>query len=345
MIKGEMRATTGAGAADSRLFTLAAQYIPGVAVAVTVALAAKFLEQAGIAPALIIALILGLFLSGVVAAGPASAGVDFAGKHILALGVALLGARLTLGDVTSLGLTPALVVVVAMLATLTTSWFCARALGLNSHVAVIAGCGTAVCGASAAVAASSVLPKRPGSENDTALVIIAVTVVSAVAMIVYPAIVGRLGLPAAESGIILGGSIHNVPQAVAAGYSLSDAVGNTATLTKLFRVALLGPIVIAIALAFGTRGTGVGSRIGVPWFILAFAAFVILGSFVAIPPVIKSALNSTSTWLLLIAIAAIGLKTSVPAVRKVGPRVLVLILANSAVLLLILACAAFAGLI
>ena len=345
MSKSEMPSAVSASVAQTNVSALVIRYVPGIAVAVTVALAAKFLEEAGVAPSLMIALVIGLFLSGIVGTGPASAGIDFAGKHILALGVALLGARLTLGDVTSLGLAPALVVIVAMLATLATSWFCAKALGLDAHVAIIAGCGTAVCGASAAVAASSVLPKRPGSENDTALVIIAVTVVSAVAMIAYPAVVGRLGLPPIESGVILGGSIHNVPQAVAAGYSLSDAIGNTATLTKLFRVSLLGPIVVAIAMAFGTGGQGVGSRIGVPWFILVFAAFVILGSFVAIPSAIKHALNATSTWLLLIAIAAIGLKTSLPAVRKVGPRVLVLILANSAVLVLVLACAAFVGMI
>ena len=318
---------------------------PGVAVAVTVALASKFLEQAGIAPALMIALILGLLLGSVVGSGPASAGIDFAGKHILAFGVALLGARLTLNDVTSLGVGPAVVMISGMSATLVGSWFFAKALGLSENVAVIAGCSTAVCGASAAVAASSVLPKRPGSENDTALVIIAVTVVSAVAMILYPIMLSGFNLPAAETGVILGGSIHNVPQAVGAGYSVSETAGNAATVTKLFRVALLGPIVIGIALFFGTRGKSAASKIGVPWFIIVFAALVVLGSLVTIPPAIKQVLNSISTWLLLIAIAAIGLKTSLPAALSVGPRVLVLVLANSAVIILILAVAALMHLI
>jgi uncharacterized integral membrane protein (TIGR00698 family) len=343
-MKSEAPAST-ASANDSNILAPVIKYAPGIAVAVIVALSAKFLEQQGFGPALVIALILGLLMSSVIGTGTAAPGVDFAGKHILALGVAFLGARLTLNDITSLGVTPALVMVTAMAATLATSWICARALGLDRHIAVVAGCATAVCGASAAVAAASVMPKKAGSETDTALIIIAVTVVSALALIVYPPIVASLHLPAAESGVILGGSIHNVPQAVAAGYTLSDAAGNAATLTKLFRVALLGPIVVGIAFAFGTRGQGTGPKLGVPWFIIAFAVLIVIGSIVAIPPALKHAMNSASSWFLLIAIAGIGLKTSLPALRKVGPRVLVLILANSATIIAILAAAAFAGLI
>jgi uncharacterized integral membrane protein (TIGR00698 family) len=345
MIKGNASATSAGTSAGFGLAAQIGRYGPGIAAVVTVACAAKFLEDAGAGPALIIALILGLCLSSILGTGAASPGVEFSAKQLLAVGVALLGARLTLGDVAALGLLPALVMVVAMAATLVTSWFCARALGLTDRVALIAGCGTAVCGSSAAIAASSVLPKEPGSEDDTALVIIALTVVSAVAMIVYPGIVTALRLPPVESGVILGGSIHNVPQAVAAGYSISDTAGNAATLTKLFRVALLGPIVVGIALAFGARSEGVASKVGVPWFILVFAALIILGSVIAIPPAVKHALNSASSWLLLVSIAAIGLKTSLQALRKVGPRVLVLILVNSAALIAILACAAFAGLL
>jgi uncharacterized integral membrane protein (TIGR00698 family) len=343
-MKSEASADARVITSERSLFSPIAKYAPGVAIAVTVAFAAKFLEQTGVAPALIVALILGLLLSGVIGSA-AAPGVDFAGKHILALGVALLGARLTLNDIAALGVAPALVMLAAMAATLAASWFFAKALGLDRHVAVVAGCATAVCGASAAIAAASVMPKKAGSEVDTALVIIAVTIVSAIALIVYPPVVAWLQLPPGESGVILGGSIHNVPQAVAAGYTLSDAVGNTATLTKLFRVALLGPIVVAIAFAFGTSQQGSGPKLGVPWFIIAFAALIIIGSFVTMPAALKNALNSASTWFLLIAIAGIGLKTSLPAIRKVGPRVLLLILANSAVILAVLGIAAFLRLI
>lgn len=344
MIKSELP-VVATGSNESTILTSIAKWGPGIAAAVTVALAAKFLEQTVAAPALVIALILGLLLSGVIGSGSAGPGVDFAGKHILALGVALLGVRLTLSDVTAIGIGPALVIMAAMMTTLAASWLCAKLLGLSNHIAVIAGCGTAICGASAAVAVASVLPKAEGSETDTTLVVIAVTAVSALAMLCYPAIVTWLHLLPITSGIVLGGSIHNVPQAVAAGYSLSDATGNAATLAKLFRVSLLGPIIVAIAFTLGTRGQGTQPKLGIPWFIIAFAGLIILGSFVAIPPMLKDFLNSASSWLLLIAIAAIGLKTSLPAMCVVGPRVLVLILSNSAVILLILTCAASIGLI
>lgn len=340
MVNGEAPVIKSGPERESKLLALTALYGPGIVVALTVALASKYLENATDFPALMIALVLGLFLTGVVGGGNAGAGLDFSGKHLLALGVALLGLRLTLDDVTALGWATALVVICAMIATLAVSWFAARLLGLEKNTAILAGVGTAVCGASAIIAASAVLPKRQGDESQTALVVIMVVVISAIAMLVYPLAVSQLGLSQVEAGVVLGGSIHNVPQAVGAGYSLSDAAGNTATLTKLFRVALLGPLVIAIALLIGGKGNSAGSKIGLPWFILVFGALLVIGSFVKIPDIVRSSANFLSTWLLLIAISAIGLRTSVLSARKVGPRILILVLINSAVLVAILTVAA-----
>lgn len=340
MANGEAPVIKSGSESESKIASWISLYAPGIIVAITVALASKYLENVSSFPALMIALIIGLLLSGVIGGGNATAGLDFSGKHLLALGVALLGARLTLDDVTALGWKTAVVIVFAILATLATSWIAARLLGLTRNTAILAGAGTAICGASAIVAVSAVLPKKNGGDAETALVVITVVVISAIAMLLYPLAALQLGLSQIEAGVVLGGSIHNVPQAVGAGYSLSEVAGNTATLTKLFRVALLGPLVVLVALLVGGRDKAAGSRIGLPWFIIVFAALLIIGSFVKIPEAAKSGANFLSTWLLLIAISAIGLRTSIAAARAVGPRILVLVLINSAVLAAVLTVAA-----
>lgn len=340
MTKGGDPAVQSGSQAESRILSWLTRYGPGIIVATTVALASKYLEQVTAFPALMMALVVGLLLSSVVGTGNSVAGLDFSGKHLLALGVALLGARLTLDDVTALGLNTALVVVAAIIVTLTVSWLAAKALGLSKHTAVLAGAGTAICGASAIVAVSSVLSKKKDSESEISLVVITVVVISAIAMILYPLGVKWLGLSEIEAGVVLGGSIHNVPQAVGAGYTVSEVAGNTATLTKLFRVALLGPLVIAVALLLGARESRKGPGVGLPWFIIVFAALILIGSFFKIPELLKHSANFVSTWLLLIAISAIGLRTPLAAVRTVGPKVLVLVLINSAALVAFLTVAA-----
>ena len=312
---------------------------PGLTVAAVVALAAKFLEIQGFGPALMIALIGGLRTNFIAADPIAKPGIQFAAKHVLAGGVALLGARLTLADVSALGIAPALVVAAGMALTLGGSWLFARALGLGPRIAILAGCGTAICGASAAVAAASVLPRNSDLERDTTVVVVTVVALSAIAMIGYPILAMALGLSDTQAGILLGGSIHNVPQAVGAGYAVSEAAGNTATLTKLFRVSLLAPIVVGIAILFGAGGGTSIRKLGVPWFIIVFVLLVIAGSVLTIPQPVRVTAISASNWLLLIAIAAIGMNTSLLDIRKVGAPVLLLVLLNSLVLVSVLLCA------
>jgi len=319
------------------------RYFPGIAAALVVALAAKFLEGLGLGPALMIALICGLLLNFMSADVAAKPGVQFAAKHMLAAGVALLGARLTLGDVIALGWTAAITVALAMAAVMVVSWYAAKALRLSVRLGILAGCGTAICGASAAVAAASVFRKDGDLERDTALVVITVVVLSAIAMIVYPILAHGLGLTDLEAGVFLGGSIHNVPQAVGAGYTFSEPAGDLAALTKLYRVSLLAPIVVGISLMVGAGGKPSLRSIGIPWFVVVFALLVILSSVVTLPPAVKDGLTGASNWLLLIAIGAIGMNTSIASIRTVGGRVVLLVLLNSTVLAGLLLGAAFSG--
>jgi uncharacterized integral membrane protein (TIGR00698 family) len=321
------------------------RYGVGLALAAVVAVLARLLDDGGFGSSLIFALLLGMLSRPLAETPDAAAGVDFCSRHLLAVAVALLGVRLTIGDVAAIGSWPAVVVAAAVAATLVFGMFAARLFGLSTGLGIIAGSGTAFCGASAAVAVAAVLPKKPGVERDTALVIAGVIGLSAIAMVVYPLLVTFLGFDDLHAGIFLGGSIHNVPQAVAAGMTVSESAGGTATLAKLFRISLLAPFVLALAVAYGRRKGASLASIEIPWFVLAFAVLLVLGSLGFVPQPLKSMLLTASGWLMLIAVAAIGMKTSLEAMRTVGARVLLLLILNSLVLAALLLAAITLGVV
>jgi uncharacterized integral membrane protein (TIGR00698 family) len=308
------------------------RYIPGIGLAAAVALVAKFLDQGGFGSALLFALLIGMLARSLSEMPLTAPGVEFSAKHLLAVAVALLGVRLSLADVVAIGIAPALVVAAAVAATIAFSLFAARLLRLSTNFALIAGSGVGFCGASAAVAVAAVLPKKAKLERDTALVIAGVIGLSAIAMVLYPAVATFAGFDEVEAGLFLGGSIHNVPQAVAAGMAVSEAAGSMATLTKLFRISLLAPFVIGLAIASGGTANRSNGWFNIPWFVVAFAALLVAGSFGLIPEELKAGLLVLSSWLMLLAVAAIGMSTSLDAMRKVGAAVLTLLVANTLVL-------------
>ena len=159
-----------------------------------------------------------------------------------------------------------------MVVTVVAGFLIARAFGQTDYYGALAGAGTAVCGASATLATSTVLPAYKGKEADVAFVVIAVNALSTVAMVLYPPLCAVLGFGAQTTGIMLGATIHDVAQVVGAGYAVSEPVGNTAVIVKLFRVLLLFPVVVAIAWWFlrprpphlGAARLGARLRAGLP---------------------------------------------------------------------------------
>jgi len=147
-------------------------------------------------------------------------------------------------------------------------------------------------------------------------------------MILYPVVVGLAGLDPGQAGIFLGGTIHDVAQVVGAGYSISPDVGDYAVLTKMLRVTLLLPAVMAISLVARRRGQHAGGRGNdplIPPFLMVFVALVVAGSLGWIPKSAGSALSEVSRACLVVAIAAVGLKTSLSEMKRVGARAIVLL--------------------
>ena len=315
-----------------RLIAVWAQYFPGVAVATAVALAASFIAQRYGAPAMLMGLLLGMafhFLNETPRVGP---GLELAAVKALRLGVALLGLRLTVADVASLGWTPVLLVLSAVLATLLFGVVLGRLLGCERQLGVLTGGSVAICGASAAMAISSVLPKGPDTQRQTLFTLIGVTSLSTIAMVLYPIIGDVLQFNDQEMGIFIGATIHDVAQVVGAGYSVSPTTGDLGTFIKLLRVAMLVPVVLVIGIIFRNKVSAAADREKAPAFPLFLIGFIVLfaiNSTGLIPGDVIQPVANLAPALLLVAIAALGIRTSMQEVMTIGLKPVLLIVGET----------------
>lgn len=320
----------------SNLTTTGQRVMPGVMICITIALATTFIADHYGGPTLLYALLFGMSLHFLSEEGRCLAGVDFSSRTILRLGVALLGVRITLEEVAALGIGPVLIVISGVILTITVGAFLARMLGLNRDLGLLTGGAVAICGASAALALSAVMPRNETHERNTIMTVVGVTTLSTVAMIVYPLIVGALALTDTEAGIFLGGTIHDVAQVVGAGYMISDDAGDVATFVKLLRVAMLVPAVMVFIFLFRHKRAGAdGSKVpALPSFLVAFVLIVIVNSLGWIPSGVTSAVTDLSRWCMVAAIAALGIKTSFKKLAVVGWKPVILMVTETVFLLL-----------
>ena len=248
---------------------------PGLLASVIVAVAATFLSEHYGGPVMLFALLLGMAFYFLSQEGRCVAGIEFASRRVLRVAVALLGAQITIAEILKLGITPVVTVIGAVILTMLFGVVAARVAGLGRPFGILTSGAVAICGASAALAISSVLPKGENHERDTVFTVIGVTALSTVAMIVYPVVIALFHLDHAAVGVFLGGTIHDVAQVVGAGFSVSEETGNVATFTKLLRVAMLLPVVLALSLVFRAHAGGKAGR-QLPGFLVVFAALVVL---------------------------------------------------------------------
>lgn len=291
---------------------------PGVLMAFTIAAASQFISEHYNAPVMLFALLIGMAFHFLSLEGRCAAGVQFTSSRLLKIGVALLGARVTFSDLASLGPKPIIFTPLLIAATIASGVAFSRLFGRRTRFGILTGGAVAICGASAALAIAAALPPRQDGERDALFTVIAVTTLSTVAMVLYPIVFHLIGYDDRQIGYLIGATIHDVAQVVGAGYAVSDEAGAIATYVKLLRVAFLPAVVIAIALA-ASRSVG-GARPPFPWFAVGFAAILAVNSLNVVPEAARAALGVASQWLLVAAIAALGMKTSLKAMADLGPR-------------------------
>jgi len=293
----------------------------GLLAATVGATAAVFLSRHYGAPTMLFALLLGVALNFLSEHEKCAQGIDMAAKEVLRFGVALLGLRISFDAVSQLGLGPVVLVIVGVLSTMGIGFLLTRIMGGTSSFGCLSGGAVAICGASAAMALSSVLPANQDRERDTIFTVVTVTAFSTLAMIMYPIVAATFGLDEHQTGVFLGTTIHDVAQVVGAGYGVSDDAGDIATIVKLLRVAMLLPVVLGVMMVvrfrFSNNASG-SAKLPFPWFVLGFVALVGLNSTVEIPTEISTFFIDVSRWCIITAVAALGMKTSFGALVKVG---------------------------
>jgi uncharacterized integral membrane protein (TIGR00698 family) len=312
--------------------TQARLLFPGVLACAVVAAASTFLSQHYGAPVMLFALMLGMAMNFLSAEGPCKPGIEFTARHVLRWGVALLGLRITVAQVAALGWHPVLLVAVSLVLTIGVSMIVARLMGFNILVGLLSGGATAICGASAALALAAALPPHALKERATLFTVVGVSALSTLTMIAYPMLARALGMDEHAAGVFLGATIHDVAQVVGAGYGMSQATGDTATLVKLMRVAALLPVILFAVMytrATGKAAVGEARPPLLPWFAVGFAALVALNSTGWLPAALSAAGSDLSRWFLVAAIAGIGMKTQLGELASVGFKPVVLMVGET----------------
>lgn len=279
---------------------------------------------------MILAIVIGVAFRNLIGAPRRTkAGVAFSLRKILRLAIILLGLQLTASQIAEVGATGVAVIVTTLIAAFAFTTWLGRLLGVERKLVELIAAGTSICGASAIIAANTV---TDAPDEDVAYAVACVTVFGTIAMVTYPLLAGLLSLGPHAYGLWAGASIHEIAQVVAAAYQGGKESGDFGAIAKLSRVMMLAPVVIALGLAARRRQEGHHSRARktpLPWFVLGFIALVGLNSVIVVPAGLKAAIVGVTTFLLSVALAAMGLETNIRKLRAKGARPFVLGLAAS----------------
>lgn len=250
-------------------------------------------------------------------------GLVFATKRVLRLGVILVGAQVTISELALLGPRVAVIATATLVATYLATTAAGRLLGVPPSLAKLIAAGTAVCGASAIMAANSVVRAK---EEDVGYAVASITLYGTILMLVLPLAGPLFGMAPVTYGVWVGASVHEVAQVAAAGFQGGASAGETATLTKLMRVMLLAPLVLAMALAARGAGRGPerGPMVDFPWFVLGFILLVLINSAIELPVWLRDGASFSATLFLTTGMAAMGLAIDLRRMRQQGVMPLLL---------------------
>ncbi len=310
----------------------------GLFLAVGIAFIAITLEHFFNGSKMLYALIIGMSLNPLVLRKPImNEGINFCAKPLLRLGVALLGIRISFANFQELGVASILWLFTGVIVTILFGVFLSKKIGFSKELGVLTGGAVGICGASAAMAISSVLPQNKDIKEMTIFTVVSVTTLSTIAMITHPLLVELLGLSVIDTAFILGGSIHDVAQVVGAGGMISDEVQSLSTMVKLTRVAILVPIVIFISVALNRENNKENHFISlVPIFLIGFILLVVANSLGFIPDTVRDILKQLSKYLLVVAVSALGAKTSLQDFLKIGLKPFLLVFFETLFILVVM---------
>ena len=308
----------------------------GVAASVLIAVVACFLEDLmpiHIVGAAVIAMFLGMLINGLLKKRDFLAvGIKFTSKKLLKFAIILLGLSLNITTILDVGQKSLLVMVFTLLTCFGGGYFIGKALKLNWKLSNLISAGTGICGGSAIAA---IAPTIDAQDSDIAYAMSATFLFDMVMILLFPIMGGALGMTDQAFGIWAGTAVNDTSSVVATGYAFSEAAGDYATMVKLTRTLAIIPTVITFALIqlnikrkeairANVGAEGIKAHFSIkkifPWFILGFLGMAIVSSFLDIPAQLVSTTKDISKFLMVCALAAIGLNTSFSSMKKAGIR-------------------------
>ena len=307
--------------------------LPGIGVSIAIALVATFIESilpihiiGGAVIAMLIGMLINHFARDTVVLNK---GIKFTSKKILKIAIVLLGLSLNINTVLTVGKMSLVVMIFTLLTCFGGGYFIGKALGLNWKLSNLISAGTGICGGSAIAA---IAPTIEADDNDVAYAMSATFLFDMAMIFLFPIMGQALGMSDQAFGIWAGTAVNDTSSVVATGYAFSEAAGDFPTMVKLTRTLSIIPTVIIFAfinLKLKHRNTSLidkDMKVNVkftkifPWFILGFLGMVVIASVFTIPEAVTSTTKALSKFLMVCALAAIGLNTSFSSMKKAGIR-------------------------
>lgn len=259
-------------------------------------------------------------------------GIQFCSKRVLRVGIILYGFRLTFQDVVAVGLPAILADAIIVVTTICIGVWAGRLLRMDRGIALLASVGSAICGAAAILGTESTIRTKP---YKTAVAVATVVIFGTLSMFLYPLAYngGLLDLSPEMMGVFTGSTVHEVAHVVGAGNAMGKAVSDSAIIVKMIRVMMLVPVLFVIgyfvARAAAKTGEGLSggrSKVSVPWFAVLFLVVIGFNSLDLLPAGLVDFLNAFDTFLLTMAMTALGAETSIDKFRRAGAKPFVLAL-------------------
>ncbi|CAG5086542.1 YeiH family protein [Parvicella tangerina] len=296
--------------------------LPGFVLSVTVAvvgiLVAPYIPGFN---AVLIALLLGMIIGNLTDwTSKYKKGIDFSGSKVLEFSIVLLACGLSVDDIGDLGWETIVIIVGMVLGMLFVTVGLSKKMNCPKSGGLLTGFGTTICGSSAIAAVAPTVAK---DKNDIGIALAVVSLIGAIFMFFWPLVNSVVTIGDQQMALLTGGTLHSVGNVAGAGYSISEDVGKMAVTIKMLRVAMLAPAVLLFnVMTSETKPKSIIEFFKLPLYLWAFIAVTLFVSFVDVPADALKSVETSGKWLLAIAMAAIGFKTSFKTLYHSGRKVL-----------------------
>ena len=257
-------------------------------------------------------------------------GIKFCSKQVLRAGIVLYGFRLTFQSVIAIGASAILIDVIIVTCTILLGILVGKLLKMDNDLALLTATGSAICGAAAVLGAEPVVKSDP---HKTAVAVSTVVIFGTLSMFIYPILyrAGVFDLTPEQMGLYTGSTLHEVAHVVGAGNAMGKEISDSAIIVKMIRVMLLAPVLLIMSFALARRAvkavkrdkntnTTQRGKITIPWFAFGFLAVIGFNSFDWLPVPVVDGINSLDTFMLTMAMTALGAETNFEKFKQAGAK-------------------------